>query len=74
MKAKEEKVMSVEKFLQAGKSLVSDEPATLSWYAFKINEETYAIFDTFADNDGRNAHLTGNVASAIQKINILYSK
>ncbi|WP_304141291.1 putative quinol monooxygenase [Mesoflavibacter zeaxanthinifaciens] len=90
MKAKEGKTSEVEDFLQAGKSLVSSEPATLSWYAFKINEETYAIFDTFADDAGRDAHLTGKVAaalmenapvilegfdaSAIQKINILASK
>jgi quinol monooxygenase YgiN len=90
MKAKEGKTAAVEDFLQAGKSLVSDEPATLSWYAFKINQENYAIFDTFADDAGRDAHLTGKVAaalmdyapvvlegfeaSAIQKINILTSK
>ncbi|TAI48392.1 putative quinol monooxygenase [Flagellimonas allohymeniacidonis] len=90
MKAKEGKTVSVEDFLRAGKSLVSDEPATLSWYAFKINEETYAIFDTFANDSGRDAHLTGKVAaalmenapailegfepSAIQKVNILASK
>lgn len=90
MKAKEGKTSAVEDFLQAGKSLVSSEPATLSWYAFKINEETYAIFDTFADDAGRDAHLSGKVAaalmgnapvilegfdaSAIQKINILASK
>ena len=63
---------------------------TFSFSAFKINEETYAIFDTFADDAGRDAHLTGKVAaalmenapvilegfdaSAIQKINILASK
>lgn len=90
MKAKEGKTREVEDFLQAGKALVEDEPATLSWYAFKINENTYAIFDTFSDDSGRNVHLTGKVAaglmgnapviledfkvSAIQKIDILTYK
>ena len=90
IKAKEGKTGEVEDFLQAGKALVGDEPATLSWYAFKINANTYAIFDTFSDDGGRNEHLTGKVAmalmqnasvilegfeaSAIQKIDILASK
>lgn len=90
IKAKEGKAQEVENFLQVGKSLVGEEPATLSWYAFKINVNTYAIFDTFLDNNGRDAHLNGKIAaalienapvilegfesSAIQKTDILASK
>lgn len=67
MKSKKGKNGEVEDFLQAGKTLVGDEPATLSWYAFKINENTYAIFDTFSDESGRDAHLTGEVAAALME-------
>lgn len=90
MKSKEGKTSDVEKFLNVGKQLVSDESKTLSWYAIKIDATTYAIFDTFADDSGRDAHLTGKVAaalmenapvllegfeaSAIQKIDIIASK
>lgn len=90
MNAKEGMSSAVEEFLQAGKVIVGEEAETLSWYAFKINENTYAIFDTFEDNTGRNAHLSGKVAaelmkhsptlldgfeaSAIQKINVLATK
>ena len=90
MKAKKGKSKDVENFLSAGMQLVGDEPNTLSWYAIKMDESTYAIFDTFASNEGRDAHLTGKVAaallqnapvllnnfetSAIQKIDILASK
>lgn len=90
MKSKEGKTADVENFLNVGKQLVSDEPKTLSWYAIKIDATTYAIFDTFTDDSGRDAHLTGKVvaalmenapvlldgfeASAIQKIDILASK
>lgn len=90
MKSKEAKTADVENFLNVGKQLVSDEPKTLSWYAIKIDATTYAIFDTFADDSGRDAHLTGKVAAAlmenapvllegfqataIQKIDIIASK
>ncbi|MBL0682700.1 antibiotic biosynthesis monooxygenase [Aquimarina mytili] len=90
MKSKEGKVTDVENFLNVGKQLVSDESKTLSWYAIKIDATTYAIFDTFTDDLGRDAHLTGKVAaalmenapvlldgfeaSAIQKIDIIASK
>lgn len=90
MKAKQGKSEAVENFLNAGKELVGDEPETLSWYAIKLNDNTYAIFDTFKENTGRDKHLTGKVAAAlmenaaviledfqteaIQKIDILASK
>ena len=90
MKSKEAKTTDVENFLNVGKQLVSDESKTLSWYAIRIDTTTYAIFDTFADDSGRDAHLTGKVAaalmenapvllegfevSAIQKIDIIASK
>ena len=90
MKAKAEKTEAVENFLNAGKALVGEEQETLSWYAIKIDEHTYGIFDTFEGDSGRDAHLTGKVAaallenaplilegfehSAIQKIEVLASK
>lgn len=90
MKVKQGKNSAVAQFLLGGKELVSDEPQTVSWYAIQIDEETYAIFDTFADDSGRDAHLNGKVAAAlmenaptilegfqtqaIQKIDILASK
>ncbi|MDH7445778.1 putative quinol monooxygenase [Aquimarina sp. 2201CG14-23] len=90
MKAKQGKSGDVENFLNVGKQLVGDEPKTLSWYAIQLDESTFAIFDTFKEDTGRDAHLTGKVAaalmenapvilesfdaSAIQKIDILASK
>ncbi|MBW1294997.1 putative quinol monooxygenase [Aquimarina litoralis] len=90
MKAKQGETTVVEKFLNTGAQLVSDEPETLSWYAIKIDSQTYAIFDTFTADSGRDTHLTGKIAaalmenapiildgfdvSAIQKIKILASK
>jgi len=67
MTAKEGKSQDVENFLNAGKQLVGEESKTLSWYAVKLNDTTYAIFDTFTGDQGRDAHLTGKVASALME-------
>ena len=45
--------------------IVQNEPGTATWYAIKIGNSEYGIFDTFSDDDGRNAHLTGDVAKAL---------
>lgn len=63
--AKEGKASDVERFLLGGKALVDDEPKTVSWYAIQLNSTTYAIFDTFAEDEGRDAHLNGKVAAAL---------
>jgi hypothetical protein len=36
----------------------------LKWYAIKIGTGKFGIFDTFANESGRNAHLTGEIAKA----------
>ena len=65
LEAKPGKEQAVEEFLKSALPLVQDEPATLNWYALKLGPSTFAIFDTFADQDGRAAHLSGAVAAAL---------
>lgn len=65
LKAKQGKEKEVEDFLNSGLELVQQEPKTKTWYALKIDESTYGIFDTFDDEDGRQAHLSGKVAEAL---------
>ena len=67
MKAKEGKGNAVSEFLKAGAGMVGNEPDTLSWYAFQIDELTYGIFDTFSEDQGRDAHLTGDIAAALMQ-------
>ncbi len=67
MKAKDGKATEVEKFLKAGKSLVDREPKTVSWFGIRIAEDTYAIFDTFVEDTGREEHLNGKVAAALME-------
>lgn len=45
--------------------MVQQEAGTIRWYAFKINENTFGIFDTFATEDDRQAHLSGEIAKAL---------
>jgi quinol monooxygenase YgiN len=35
--------------------------------AFALAQSTFAIFDAFADDAGRDAHLSGNVAKALME-------
>jgi quinol monooxygenase YgiN len=65
LEAKAGKESEVEKFLKSGLSIVEEEPATITWYAIKLGPSTYGIFDTFPDENGRQAHLSGKVAAAL---------
>ena len=65
LKAKPGKEAEVEQFLKGGLALVQQEPDTQNWYALKISEGKYGIFDTFNDEKGRDAHLSGKVAEAL---------
>lgn len=55
----------VEAFLHEGLGLALNEPGTSSWYALKFGERSFGIFDTFAEEDGRAAHLSGPIAQAL---------
>jgi quinol monooxygenase YgiN len=52
-------------FLQAGRELALAEEGTLTWYAFKISDTQYGIFDTFDTEDGRTAHINGEIPKAL---------
>lgn len=65
LEAKPGKEAEVEKFLNGGLALVEEEPATVTWYAIKLGPSTFGIFDTFPDDKGRQAHLSGKVAAAL---------
>lgn len=65
MEAKPGKEGEVETFLRLGGEMVLEEGGTVTWYAFRINKNTFGIFDTFENEDGREAHLTGDIAAAL---------
>jgi quinol monooxygenase YgiN len=65
LKPKPGKEAEVEAFLKQGAAMAEDEKGTIAWYAFKEDNGTYGIFDTFDDESGRQAHLTGEIAKAL---------
>jgi quinol monooxygenase YgiN len=65
LEAKPGKEGEVENFLRGGLSLVQQEPATTTWFGVRMGPTTFGIFDAFADESGRQAHLTGRVAAAL---------
>jgi quinol monooxygenase YgiN len=65
LEAKPGKEAEVEAFLNSGLGLVGEEPLTVTWYALKLNDSTFGIFDTFDGDEGRDAHLNGKVAEAL---------
>ena len=38
---------------------------TAAWFAVRYDNDTFAIFDAFDSEAGREAHLTGQVAAAL---------
>ncbi len=64
LEAKPGKEAEVESFLR-GVSVVQEEPATTAWFAIRLGPSTFGIFDAFPDEAGRQAHLAGRVAAAL---------
>jgi quinol monooxygenase YgiN len=65
LEAKPGKESEVEEFLRGGLPIVEEEPETTAWFAIRLGESTYGIFDAFPDESGRQAHLAGRVAAAL---------
>lgn len=65
IKAKPGKEAAVETLLKSALSLANQEAATPVWYALKISSDTFGIFDAFAGEKGRKAHLEGAIAQAL---------
>ena len=55
-------------FLRAGRDLAVAEEGTVTWYAFKISDTSYGIFDTFATDDARTAHINGQIPVALANV------
>jgi len=66
--AKPGKEKEVADFLRSGLAMVQGEPATTAWFGIQMGPSTFGIFDAFADDAGRKAHLAGPIAAAEQRI------
>ena len=68
LEAKPDKGAELGAFLEAGRALAVQEAGTVTWYAFKINDTEYGIFDSFETEDARQAHLGGEIPTALGQV------
>lgn len=68
LEAKAGKGDELAEFLKAGRELAVAEEGTVTWYAFKISDTSYGIFDTFATGDARTAHINGQIPAALAQV------
>jgi quinol monooxygenase YgiN len=68
LEAKPGKGEELADFLRQGRELAVAESGTVTWYAFKLSDTTYGIFDTFEDEAGREAHLNGQIPAALGEV------
>ncbi|HSB27023.1 MAG TPA: hypothetical protein VLE19_04165 [Pyrinomonadaceae bacterium] len=66
LEAKPGKEAELESFLKSGLALVEEEPETIAWFAIRMSQTTFGIFDVFPGEAGRQAHLAGKVADALK--------
>ena len=55
-------------FLRSGREIAAREEGTVTWYALKVGDTTYGVFDTFESEEGRQAHLNGEIPKALGQI------
>lgn len=52
-------------FLEREREIAVAEDGTVTWYAFKMSDTGYGVFDTFESEAGRQAHLNGEIPQAL---------
>lgn len=65
LEAKPGKEQDVADLLTSALPLANAEAATTVWFALRLGPSTFGIFDAFADEPGRQAHLSGQIAVAL---------
>ncbi|MFC9326780.1 putative quinol monooxygenase [Kitasatospora sp. NPDC057015] len=66
--AKPGREAEVAEFLRGGRAVVEEEAGTRVWYAFQVDGATFGIFDAFADEPARQAHLSGRIPAALATV------
>jgi quinol monooxygenase YgiN len=65
LEAKPGREKEVAAFLNQGLQMANEEATTEFWFALRLAPSTFAIFDAFADEAGRQTHLNGPIAKAL---------
>jgi quinol monooxygenase YgiN len=65
LEVKRGKEADMEKLLCNGLTMALEEGTTPVWLSLRLGPSTFGIFDAFADEEGRQSHLAGPIASAL---------
>ena len=65
LEAKPGKAEDLAAFLRQGLEMANREVATPLWFALRLGPTTFAVFDAFWDEAGRENHLNGPIAKAL---------
>jgi quinol monooxygenase YgiN len=65
LQAKPGKEEEVKGFLESAVALANREATTPVWFALRMGPATFAIFDAFAGDAARQAHLAGDIARTL---------
>jgi quinol monooxygenase YgiN len=65
VQAKPGKEAEVAQFLASALPLANQEKQTVAWFALQLGPSSFGVFDAFADDAGRDAHLQGAIAKAL---------
>jgi quinol monooxygenase YgiN len=65
LEGKQHKGAELGAFLETGRALALAETGTVTWYAFRISDTEYGIFDSFETEEARQAHLDGQIPTAL---------
>jgi quinol monooxygenase YgiN len=65
LEARPGREQEVADFLQQGLQMANQEATTPLWFALRLSPSTFGVFDAFADESGRQAHLNGPIARAL---------
>ncbi|MGF6812436.1 quinol monooxygenase YgiN [Paraburkholderia sp. Clong3] len=65
LEAKPGKEQAVADFLDAGLEMTNREATTPIWFALKLSATTFGVFDAFASEEDRQAHLAGDMANSL---------
>ena len=68
LEAKPGKENEVAAFLAQGLQMANQEPTTKLWFSLRLGTSTFAVFDAFVDEAGRQTHLNGPIAKALMEI------
>ena len=65
LEAKPGKENEVAAFLMQALQMANQERTTRLWFSLRLSPSTFAVFDAFSDESGRQTHLNGPIAKAL---------